>query len=307
MKFISESAEHHYLNAINDLKDNPDFWAVLDISFAKMLDIDDVLDDLSRLDQKLQDIKNVSDDYVRKIQKALGDFPDAMIYQFTDMHVLALVHVEDDSQAQDIQKIYKKFENGNEKIIANYGVLAYEIYQYQKLVDQKFISAKLIEALENMAADAQIKSLPLRRERRDAPVILIVEDDRFTASYTMSLLNKEFDVVCAKNGEDAICKYIEHAPDSVFLDINLPGISGQQTLKALKAVDPDAFVVMLSVDTIEKNIKQASQSGAFGFLKKPFSKERLVKTARQSPFIKDTSNQYHLKKTRNLVEEGTVQ
>ena len=97
--------------------------------------------------------------------------------------------------------------------------------------------------------------------------------------------NKEYDVVLAKNGEDAIRLYIEHAPDVVFLDIHLPGLNGQETLRAIRKIDPKSCVFMLSVDTVKENIVNANKDGATGFLKKPFSKERLMVAVKKSPHI----------------------
>src|SRR5690606_8687745 len=98
----------------------------------------------------------------------------------------------------------------------------------------------------------------LRRKRRDSPLVMVVEDDRFTASYIQNFL-REYDVVIARNGEEAILKYIEYAPDAVFMDLHMPGLNGDQALQAIKAADPDAFVVMLSVDTAQHSIMSASE------------------------------------------------
>lgn len=285
MPVIEESAEYHYLNYMNDLKSNPNYWAVLDISLDGLIDFGELVADIEDIEKNLQKIEQASREYLRRLQNELVNYKEAVIYKFADFGILALVHVKDNAQGIDVQNIYERLNDGRQGVTFNYGVLAYEHYRYQSLVDEKFLSANRIKALREMADLAKVDTIPLRRSRRKTPVILIVEDDSFTASYTTSLLNKDFDVVCAKNGEDAIVKYIEHAPDSVFLDIILPGISGQETLKAIKAIDPEAFVVMLSVDTVAENIKKASKSGAFGFLKKPFSKDRIIKTARKSPFI----------------------
>ena len=286
MIVIQDSPEYHYLNYMNDLKSNPSYWTVIEVSFRDFIDFDDLVADTEQVEEKLKKVKTVSDEYLKKLQNELIHYREATLYQFSDYDLLALIHVKDNSQGIAVQSIYERLNRGREGVKFNYGVLAYEYYRYQNLIDKKFLSSKKIQSLREMSDMAKVDTIPLRRSRRDTPVILIVEDDSFTASYTTSLLNKDFDVVCAKNGEDAIIKYIDHAPDSVFLDIILPGISGQQTLKAIKAIDPSAFVVMLSVDTVAENIKQASRSGAFGFLKKPFSKDRIIKTARQSPFIK---------------------
>ena len=286
VKVVIDSAEYQYLNDLNTLKGSSSYWVALNISVAGNLKFQHLIDDIKDIENKLDTLKEMSDEYLEKLQNALRGYNEVIIYQFKDYDILALVNVKDNSEGREVQQICEKLKESRGAVTFNQGVLTYELYRYQKMVDEKFLSRQRMEALENMTDKAKTDSIPLRRKRRDEQVIMIVEDDRFTASYTASLLNKEFDVVCAKNGEDAIDKYIEHAPDAVFLDIILPGISGKDTLKGIKAVDPDAFVVMLSVDTVAKNIKEASKEGAYGFLKKPFGKERLVKTARKSPFIK---------------------
>jgi DNA-binding response OmpR family regulator len=116
--------------------------------------------------------------------------------------------------------------------------------------------------------------------------VLLVEDDRFTASFAANILNKDYDLVHSKTGEDAIIAYVEHAPDIVLLDIHLPGLNGHETLRAIKKADGDAAIIMLSVDTVKQNIVGAAQGGAITFLKKPFSKDRLLAAILKSPHIK---------------------
>jgi CheY-like chemotaxis protein len=189
--------------------------------------------------------------------------------------------VQNDAEHESIKKFFKE---AVEKIGAKFcemNNLAKDIYSYQKLTDERFLSSRLMAAYEAMADTNRTKSIPLRRQRREDAVILIVEDDRFTASYASNLLNKDYDVVHAKTGE----VYIEHAPDIVFLDIHLPGLDGHDTLRALRKIDPESFIIMLSVDTMKQNIVDATKGGASGFLKKPFSKERLLATVQKSPFI----------------------
>lgn len=288
IRVIRESAEYHYLYLMNQIKENPSYWVALHIDFSRLLDYENLITHKSKISNYIKELDQVSENYLQSLQECLKDFPQTTIFKCTDKDLLALVNIENNAQGLEIEKIFEQIRDGREGVRFDYGVLAYDIYSYQKLIDKKFLTAQLFEAFENMKDQAKVNTIGLRRKRRDSPVIMIVEDDHFTASYTTSLLNKEFDVVCAKNGEDAINKYIEHAPDSVFLDVILPGISGQETLKAIREVDPEAFVVMLSVDTVARNIKESSKSGAFGFLKKPFSKERLVRTAYKSPFIKQS-------------------
>jgi CheY-like chemotaxis protein len=165
-------------------------------------------------------------------------------------------------------------------------VLGDDLYNYQKLADAKLLSAKCFEAYKAMGDANRVMSIPIRRSRRDVSKVMIVEDDRFTASYAANILSKDYDLTICRTGEEGIIAYIEHAPDIVFLDIHLPGINGHDTLQAIRAVDPKAFVVMLSVDTAQNSISRATKTGAHSFLKKPFSKDRLLNTVKSSPYVR---------------------
>jgi two-component system chemotaxis response regulator CheY len=55
----------------------------------------------------------------------------------------------------------------------------------------------------------------------------------------------------------------------------LPDISGLSVLKCIHEADPDAKVVMLTANSSEKNIKEAINHGAKGFIAKPFTREKL--------------------------------
>jgi two-component system chemotaxis response regulator CheY len=62
-------------------------------------------------------------------------------------------------------------------------------------------------------------------------------------------------------------------------------LNGIETLQALRAIDPEAYIVMVSVDTVKANIVKATGLGASGFLRKPFSRDRLIATVEKSPYI----------------------
>ena len=137
-----------------------------------------------------------------------------------------------------------------------------------------------------MGDEAKTSSIPIRRTRRKDTLVQIVEDDRFVAAFAAHILNKDYEIIHSKTGEAAIADYIEHAPDIVFLDIHLPGLSGHDALQAIKKIDPDAYVVMVSGDAVKNNIVEASKGGAAGFLKKPFTQDRMIAMVKSSPFYK---------------------
>lgn len=79
----------------------------------------------------------------------------------------------------------------------------------------------------------------------------------------------------ASNGEDALEKYRRHGHDLVMLDINMPMKNGIEVLRAIKAVSPGSFVVLVSADSTADNLRTALACGVNGFIVKPYSTAKI--------------------------------
>ncbi len=286
MKQVLESPEHHFLTTLERLKQNPQGWISMHFELSRKLDHDMVITSLPDIPRKLNDAKAAGKTFINELQALGSGHQDGFLYQFADNDILFLARADNETAEKGLRMIYKKMADQLRADFSDFNPVSKNLYILQKLADSKVISAKRIEAYQKMADPHITGSISIRRRRREDPLVMIIEDDRFTASYAASILNKQYDMVHAKTGEEAILLYLENAPDIVFIDIHLPGLNGHQTLNALKKIDPDAFAIMLSVDTERSNVISASSNGAQGFLKKPFSKERLLATVQKSPFIR---------------------
>ena len=108
--------------------------------------------------------------------------------------------------------------------------------------------------------------------------ILIVDDAAFMRMMLKDVLTKNgFEVIGeAENGKVAIEKYRELQPDLVTMDITMPEMDGIRALKEIKAIDPNAKVVMISALGQEPHIKEAIKLGAKYFIVKPFKEEHVI-------------------------------
>jgi two-component system chemotaxis response regulator CheY len=288
MQIVTEGAEYHFLTFLEKLKINPSGWIACTFSFSKRINHDALTSRRAFLKTELAKMEEEAGKFLESVKKeASGRLSEAVLYLFADNDVLLLCRPQDEEEQAKARRLLESLSSRFEKDFCDYGFLTKELYVYQKLADHKLLTMKRMEAYAALADDGKVQSLEIRRKKREEPIVLIVEDDRFTTSYIGNFL-REYDIVTARNGEEAILKYLEYAPDAVFLDIHLPGLDGHQTLQALKAADKEAFVVMLSVDTTKSNIVSASEHGAVSFLKKPFSRERVLNTLRLSPFIRES-------------------
>lgn len=92
------------------------------------------------------------------------------------------------------------------------------------------------------------------RGYRVQPEILIVEDQPFSSSLLLSLLARTHKTHVAADAKKAWNLYLEHAPDIVFLDIELPEVNGHQLAGELHKLDPQAFIVMVTGNNYAKDV-----------------------------------------------------
>ncbi len=116
----------------------------------------------------------------------------------------------------------------------------------------------------------------------EKPRILVVDDDGPILLLMRSVLREfGFEAVSAASGQQAIEEAQRTTPDLILLDRNMPGMSGDETLQALRAIAALATtpVLILSGEPIEPN--ELAELGANGSVLKPFDVQNLVETIRK--------------------------
>jgi two-component system chemotaxis response regulator CheY len=112
--------------------------------------------------------------------------------------------------------------------------------------------------------------------------ILIVDDAAFMRMMIRDILGKEgFELFEATNGKEAVERYQELKPDLVTMDITMPEMDGISALRAIRATDPKARVLMVSAMGQQKMIMEALEAGALDFLVKPFQPTKVVTTVQK--------------------------
>lgn len=100
---------------------------------------------------------------------------------------------------------------------------------------------------------------------------ILVVDDEVEVCNTLKkfLALKGYEVYTALDGETAVSKTKEVRPHIVLLDIIMPGMSGIDTLKEIKKVDPTVGVIMVTAVVDEEQAKKALKLGAYEYITKP--------------------------------------
>lgn len=125
--------------------------------------------------------------------------------------------------------------------------------------------------------------------------ILIIDDEANIRKSLVGILQDEgFTTVVAENGEQGLEKLRSETVDLVLLDIWMPGLDGIETLRRIREESPEQMVIMMSGHgTIETAVK-ATRLGAFDFIEKPLSLEKILHSVDQAM------------KVGELVEENKV-
>ncbi len=108
--------------------------------------------------------------------------------------------------------------------------------------------------------------------------IMVVDDAAFMRMMIKDTLTKAgYTELCeAPDGAVAVEMYKSESPNLVLLDITMPNMNGLDALKAIKAHDPGATVIMCSAMGQEAIVIDAIKAGAKDFIVKPFKPNRIL-------------------------------
>ena len=106
--------------------------------------------------------------------------------------------------------------------------------------------------------------------------ILVVDDDpQIRRVMKATLVGHGYEVIVARTGEDALEMLPQEMPNLVLLDMNMPGMDGLETCRAIR-MGSDTPVIILSVRHSEKDKVAALDAGADDYVTKPFGIEELL-------------------------------
>lgn len=141
------------------------------------------------------------------------------------------------------------------------------------------------QTILNSTANNQSTDIISRRKERSAPELMMIEDDTFSSRLVENVLQKKYPIKTLATADQALSTYAKIAPDLLFLDINLPDVTGHELLEKIISLDPEAYVIMLSGNADKENITQTMSKGAKGFIAKPFTREKLFQYIDRCPTI----------------------
>lgn len=294
MLVITKNAEKPLLQELKKLWENSPTHRCLYLKFSQLeKDKEEWFDDVLAALRGFLDDKSVqlylchdNDVFVltrTMTQKRVDDFSDRLF------PILAPASLQGLAVLFEIGIDWPKLRTLCERKLENIRFQEIRKQELEKKKEETLQLRRQEETLETLSKDL-IESLPKRREQRDAPEIMIVEDDLFSQKLVGNALKDKYLISMSSDGHGALMNYVNKAPDVLFLDIGLPDIDGHEVLEKLFKLDPDAYVVMFSGNGDRKNVMKAVELGARGFVGKPFTQEKLLQYIQKSPFIQEKRN-----------------
>lgn len=145
------------------------------------------------------------------------------------------------------------------------------------------ITLPLLEQSEQLLPSESTETIPVEQELETETedsgklTILMVEDDEDLRNYQKSKFDKEYRVLTASNGEDALKMVANDLPDMIISDVVMPKMNGRQLCMNIKSNFATSHIpfILLTGQESKDHIQQGLESGADDYIVKPFDLEML--------------------------------
>lgn len=283
MHIITTQGERHLYEALPHIKEKPERWRSIYLNFQAL---DESYRDGVRTQVMINTIKELLRDQEGRVYLcADGDI--FMLFKGVPAKILEMVS----AHMHDLFDLSQKVTADKESIaFCTIYDLSIDWMPFYEVCRNKYL---VLQSNKNKETDkvepAITKEAPIprtidkglinrikqQRDKREKAHVLLVEDDVFSRRLVKNILS-DYQVLEAGSGQEALRLYATHAPEIVFLDIDLPDFSGHVVLQQIYDADPEAHVIMLSGNSYKEYILAAMEEGAKGFITKPFPRDKVL-------------------------------
>ncbi len=114
------------------------------------------------------------------------------------------------------------------------------------------------------------------------PNVLIVDDEIGPRESLRMILKPNYNVYCAEDGYMALQILKEIEMDVITLDLKMPGMSGIETLKQIRLIDPDVMIIIITGFGTLQSAVEAIRHGVYDYISKPFNVKEITGIIRES-------------------------
>lgn len=162
-------------------------------------------------------------------------------------------------------------EFGNEKIIEKarqYGIT--------EVIPKETSTDLLLKILTKIIKKIEQSGISTNEITERKPKILVVDDSELIRKILQDFLEeRQYIVLLANNGQEAMCLLKKDVPDLMLLDITMPVMDGIEVLKEMKKLDINLPVIMITTNTDIQIARETLNIGAYDYIAKPINFEYL--------------------------------
>ena len=111
--------------------------------------------------------------------------------------------------------------------------------------------------------------------------VLIVEDTDLNIDLLTQLLEDDYNLLVARDGQEGVAMALEHTPDLILMDVVMPGMNGKELAMRLRSHFAELKVLYMSGYSDNPPVTGDEAQGHTTFLQKPFSPEDLIRMVRE--------------------------
>ena len=111
--------------------------------------------------------------------------------------------------------------------------------------------------------------------------ILVVEDTELNIDLITQLLEDDYNIVIARDGQQGVEQANAHKPDLILMDISLPIMDGYTATRQIRSTMPTVPIIGLSAHAMDNDAGKAIEAGCNDYLTKPINDDLLFKTLRK--------------------------
>jgi two-component system, HptB-dependent secretion and biofilm response regulator len=150
----------------------------------------------------------------------------------------------------------------------------------------------------------------MTQPKADATILICDDDEVILGLVSQSLRRKGYEVVETQGGKEAIAAYLEHSPDLILMDANMPGMDGFEATQKIHSLSAQTQVPIIMITALEdhKSVQKAFSAGAVEYVTKPILWPVLLNRIHlqieaHRAFAKIHNQQKQLSKEREFIED----
>lgn len=135
-------------------------------------------------------------------------------------------------------------------------------------------SAETSKVISTKEAEAELDTVDTAISfEQEKPLVLVIDDNKDIQQLVSQLLNTDYNIITASNGKEGLRRACKYVPDLVICDVMMPVMDGLECCRRIKSEVTTSHipVLMLTACSMDEQRVQGYDSGADGYLAKPFS------------------------------------